>query len=106
MSGQWEAEVHKRSEALATAAHRIPTTNAPKGLRAYLCYWCDAWHLTKNAERNGKDLEHSLHCGPRRGVFCFAWPELRLNAEAQNLGLPLVPSGPFAHSGERAADPA
>jgi len=37
------------SEALATAAHQIATTNAPKDLRAYLCSWCDAWHLTKNA---------------------------------------------------------
>ena len=42
-------------EALATAAHQIATANAPKGLRAYLCSWCDAWHLTKNAERTGKD---------------------------------------------------
>ena len=35
-------------EALATAAHQIGTANAPKDLRAYLCSWCDAWHLTKN----------------------------------------------------------
>jgi hypothetical protein len=39
------------SEALATAAHQIATANAPKDLRAYLCSWCDAWHLTKNAGR-------------------------------------------------------
>jgi len=37
-------------QALATAAHQIAT-----GLRAYLCSWCDAWHLTKNAVRTGKD---------------------------------------------------
>ena len=42
-------------EALATAAHLIATANAPKGLRAYLCSWCDGWHLTKNAGRVGKD---------------------------------------------------
>jgi hypothetical protein len=43
------------SEALATAAHQISTTNAPKDLRAYLCAWCDAWHLTKNAGKTKKD---------------------------------------------------
>lgn len=42
-------------EALATAAHQIATANAPKDLRAYRCSWCDAWHLTKNAGRAGKD---------------------------------------------------
>jgi hypothetical protein len=42
-------------EALATAAHQIATANAPKDLRAYLCSWCDAWHLTKNTGRTGKD---------------------------------------------------
>ena len=42
-------------EALATAAHQIATAHAPKGLRAYLCSWCDAWHLTKDAGRTGKD---------------------------------------------------
>lgn len=42
-------------EALATASHQIATANAPKELRAYLCSWCDAWHLTKNAGRGGKD---------------------------------------------------
>jgi hypothetical protein len=42
-------------EALATAAHQIATANAPKELRAYLCSWCDAWHLTKNAGSAGKD---------------------------------------------------
>lgn len=41
-------------EALATAAHQIATTNAPKELRAYLCSWCEAWHLTKNSEKAGK----------------------------------------------------
>ncbi|MGA7962806.1 MAG: hypothetical protein WCA33_14025 [Candidatus Acidiferrales bacterium] len=41
-------------EALATAAHQIATANAPKDLRAYLCSWCDAWHLTKNARGSGK----------------------------------------------------
>ncbi len=42
-------------EALATAAHQIATTNAPKDLRAYRCSWCDSWHLTKNAGREGKN---------------------------------------------------
>ena len=42
-------------EALATAAHQIATANAPKDLRAYLCSWCDAWHLTKNAGKARKD---------------------------------------------------
>lgn len=42
-------------EALATAAHQIATANAPKDLRAYLCSWCDAWHLTKNAGEAGKE---------------------------------------------------
>jgi hypothetical protein len=41
-------------EALATAAHQIATTNAPKELRAYLCSWCEAWHLTKDASKAGK----------------------------------------------------
>jgi hypothetical protein len=41
-------------EALATAAHQIATANAPNDLRAYLCSWCDAWHLTKNAQKSGK----------------------------------------------------
>ena len=39
-------------EALATAAHQIATANAPKDLRAYLCSWCDAWHLTKNSGKS------------------------------------------------------
>ena len=43
-----------QGEALATAAHQIATTNAPKDLRAYLCTWCDAWHLTKNAGKTKK----------------------------------------------------
>jgi hypothetical protein len=42
-------------EALATAAHQIATTNAPKDLRAYRCSWCDSWHLTKDAGREGKN---------------------------------------------------
>jgi hypothetical protein len=42
-------------EALATAAHQIATTNAPKELGAYLCSWCNAWHLTKNAGSPRKD---------------------------------------------------
>jgi hypothetical protein len=42
-------------EALATAAHQIATSNAPKELGAYRCSWCSAWHLTKNA---GKDETH------------------------------------------------
>jgi hypothetical protein len=40
-------------EALSTAAHQIATANAPKDLRAYLCSWCDSWHLTKNASKPG-----------------------------------------------------
>ena len=39
-------------EALATAAHQIATANAPKDLRAYLCSWCGAWHLTKNSGKS------------------------------------------------------
>jgi len=42
-------------EALATAAHQIATANAPKDLRAYLCSWCGAWHLTKNVGKRRKD---------------------------------------------------
>jgi hypothetical protein len=42
------------SEALATAAHQIATANAPKDLRAYLCSWCETWHLTKNVGEAGK----------------------------------------------------
>jgi hypothetical protein len=42
-------------EALATAAHQIATNNAPKDLCAYLCSWCDAWHLTKNAGKPHKN---------------------------------------------------
>jgi hypothetical protein len=43
------------AEALATAAHQIATTDAPKDLRAYLCTCCNAWHLTKNAGRTARD---------------------------------------------------
>jgi hypothetical protein len=46
-------------EALATAAHQIATGNAPKELRAYLCSWCDAWHLTKDGGRRGKDRRYA-----------------------------------------------
>ena len=35
-------------EALQTAAHQIATNDAPKGLRPYLCPYCESWHLTKN----------------------------------------------------------
>jgi len=42
-------------EALATAAHQIANAGAPKDLRAYRCSWCDAWHLTKNAAKGGKE---------------------------------------------------
>jgi hypothetical protein len=38
-------------EALGTAAHQISTNDAPKQLRAYLCSYCESWHLTKNAGR-------------------------------------------------------
>ncbi len=41
-------------EALATAAHQIATTNAPKELRAYLGSWCETWHLTKDTGKVGK----------------------------------------------------
>jgi hypothetical protein len=42
-------------EALATAAHQIATADAPKELRAYLCSWCGAWHLTKNVGKRNKN---------------------------------------------------
>jgi hypothetical protein len=42
-------------EALASAAHQMATANAPKYLRAYLCSWCNAWHLTKNTGSPGKN---------------------------------------------------
>jgi hypothetical protein len=35
-------------EALSTANHQQKTNNAPKELSAYLCSWCNSWHLTKN----------------------------------------------------------
>jgi len=41
-------------EARSTAAHQIASANAPMGLRPYQCSWCNAWHLTKNAEKPGK----------------------------------------------------
>ena len=40
-----------KGEALATAAHQIANNDAPKQLGAYLCAYCDAWHLTKNGGR-------------------------------------------------------
>jgi len=43
-------------EALATAAHQIATSNAPK-LKTYFCQWCDAWHLTKAAGKTQKGRE-------------------------------------------------
>jgi hypothetical protein len=36
-------------EALDTAAHQLTQPNAPKELRAYLCTWCETWHLTKGS---------------------------------------------------------
>jgi hypothetical protein len=36
-------------EALDTAAHQLTQPNAPKELKAYLCNWCETWHLTKNS---------------------------------------------------------
>jgi hypothetical protein len=42
------------SEALATAAQQIANAGAPKDLRAYLCSWCEAWHLTKGAAKGDK----------------------------------------------------
>jgi len=41
--------------ALATAKHQVATADAPMELRAYRCNWCNAWHLTKNAGKTGKD---------------------------------------------------
>jgi hypothetical protein len=41
-------------EALATASHQMATDSAPKELRAYLCAWCEAWHLTKSEGKAGK----------------------------------------------------
>jgi hypothetical protein len=40
---------HSEREALETAAHQLSMANAPKQLRAYLCNWCETWHLTKDA---------------------------------------------------------
>lgn len=39
-------------EALETAAHQLTIPNAPKQLRAYLCNWCESWHLTKDAGKH------------------------------------------------------
>jgi len=53
-------------EALATAAHQIATANAPKDLRAYLCSWCDAWHITKIRQiRKGSHVASSLSTSRR-----------------------------------------
>jgi hypothetical protein len=41
-------------EAMATAAHEIETNDAPKQLRAYLCVYCESWHLTKNPVKNDR----------------------------------------------------
>ena len=43
-------------EALATAAHQIATTNAPKDLRAYRCSWCDSWHH-EECGKGGKESQ-------------------------------------------------
>jgi hypothetical protein len=43
-----------QGEALSTAAHQIAIANAPK-LRAYVCQWCGAWHLTKDTGKTAKD---------------------------------------------------
>ena len=40
-----------QNEAMATAAHQIASNDAPKQLWAYLCAYCETWHLTKNAGR-------------------------------------------------------
>lgn len=42
-------------EALATAAHQIATTRAPKDLRPYVCQWCHSWHLTKKSGKASED---------------------------------------------------
>jgi hypothetical protein len=42
-------------EALSTAAHQIATANAPEDLRAYMCTWCNTWHLTKGANKPPKN---------------------------------------------------
>ena len=54
MSGQRQAPVRNREGSSGYRRTQIATTNAPKDLRAYLCTWCDSWHLTKNANREGK----------------------------------------------------
>jgi len=41
--------------ALATAKHQIATGDAPTELRAYLCNWCNAWHLTKKTGKTDGD---------------------------------------------------
>lgn len=49
-------------EALATAAHQIETNDAPRGLQAYRCPYCESWHLTKN---EGKDRDRGTRLKPR-----------------------------------------
>jgi hypothetical protein len=41
-------------EALSTAAHQIATNAAPNDLRAYVCTYCEAWHLTKGTGKSEK----------------------------------------------------
>jgi hypothetical protein len=44
-------------EALSTASHQISTNHAPEQLHAYICNYCESWHLTKsvgNAEKKRK----------------------------------------------------
>jgi hypothetical protein len=36
-------------EALDTATHQLTQPNAPRQLKAYLCTWCETWHLTKSS---------------------------------------------------------
>ena len=36
-------------------AHQIATANAPEDLRAYLCTWCDSWHLTKGSAKSARE---------------------------------------------------
>jgi hypothetical protein len=46
-------------EAQETAAYQMTQPNAPKELKAYLCNWCETWHLTKNSERKNKGRKSS-----------------------------------------------
>jgi hypothetical protein len=51
VSGKWKYATE--GEALSTAAHQISIANAPK-LKAYVCQWCHAWHLTKDTSKATK----------------------------------------------------